>query len=163
MVKDKRTQDTHQTITILRATESDSKDIWEWRNDELTKQMSISADCVSWEIHRSWFERNLVDPNRYLYLGVLNDDQKIGMCRFDVHANKNIAEVSININPKFRSRGLSSQLLSHAMVKFFEDKRMGLIATIKKSNIGSIKCFTKSGFTFEYEDRNFNYYKYILR
>jgi len=94
------TQDMCQRITVSRATENDSKDIWEWRNDELTKQMSITTDSVSWETHSSWYQKSLVNPNRYLYIGFLNDSEKIGMCRFDLDSNTNIAEVSINLNPQ---------------------------------------------------------------
>ncbi len=67
MVNHTHKQDTCQRISVLRATENDSKDIWEWRNDELTKQMSITNDSVSWETHSSWYEKSLVNPNRYLY------------------------------------------------------------------------------------------------
>ena len=157
------TQDTCQRITVLRATENDSKDIWEWRNDELTKQMSITTDSVSWETHSSWYEKSLVNPNRYLYLGVLNDNEKIGMCRFDVEVNTNIAEVSINLNPQHRNKKLSSQLLSQAIAKFCEERNTDLSATIKKTNVGSIKCFTKSGFTFEREDNDYNYYTHAAK
>ena len=159
MEKDTHTQDTCQRISVLRATENDSKDIWEWRNDELTKQMFITTDSVSWETHSSWYKKSLVNPNLYLYLGFLNDDKKIGMCRFDVDVNTNIAEVSLNLNPQQRRKKLSYQLLSQAITKFCEEQNTDLAARIKKSNIGSIKCFTKIGFTFEREDNDYNYYK----
>jgi UDP-MurNAc hydroxylase len=154
-----RTQDTCQRISVLRATENDSIDIWEWRNDELTKKMSITTDSVSWETHSSWYEKSLVNPNRYLFLGYLNGDTKIGMCRFDVDVNTNIAEVSINLNPQQRSKKLSYQLLSQSIAKFCEEQNIDLAATIKKSNIGSIKCFIKSGFTFEREHNGYNFYR----
>ena len=152
-------KDTYQGLTVLRTTENDSKDIWEWRNDEQTKQMSISGSSVSWETHSSWYERSLVNPNRYLYLGFMNGNEKIGMCRFDVDVKTNIAEVSINLNPQHRNKKLSSQLLSQAITKFCEEKNTDLAAKIKKTNLGSIKCFTKSGFTFEREDQDYNYYR----
>lgn len=159
MTKQPHTQDTCQRIVVLRATENDSKAIWQWRNDELTKQMSITTDSVSWETHSSWYEKSLVNPNRYLYLGILNYNEKIGMCCFDIDVNTNIAEVSINLNPKHRGKKLSSKLLSQAITKFCEERNTDLAATIKKSNIGSIKCFAKNGFVFEREDNDYNYYR----
>jgi len=153
------TQDMIQRISILRATENDSKDIWEWRNDELTRKMSITTDKLSWETHSSYYEKSLVNQNCYFYLGFLNNCIKIGVCRFDVDVNTNIAEVSINLNPQQRSKKLSSQLLSQAITKFCEERNTDLAATIKKSNIASIKCFTKCGFTFEREDKYYNYYR----
>ena len=71
-VTDEDVENKSESINILKATKSDAKDIWEWRNDEQTKQMSISAGTVSWETHSSWYERSLVNPNRYLYLGFMN-------------------------------------------------------------------------------------------
>jgi|AntAceMinimDraft_12_1070368.scaffolds.fasta_scaffold66191_1 L-amino acid N-acyltransferase YncA len=159
MVRDTPTPDTCQRINVLRATENDSKDIWEWRNDELTKQMSITTDSVSWETHSNWYEKSLINPNCYFYLGFVNNNEKIGMCRFDVDINTNIAEVSINLNPKHRSRKLSSQLLSQAIATFYKERNIDLVATIKKTNIGSIKCFTRSGFIFEREDNEYKYYQ----
>jgi UDP-2,4-diacetamido-2,4,6-trideoxy-beta-L-altropyranose hydrolase len=152
-------QDKCQLLTVLRATENDSKDIWEWRNHELTKQMSKTTESVSWGAHSSWYEKSLVNPNRYLYLGFLNDNEKIGICRFDVEVKTNTAEVSINLNPQHKGKKLSSQLLSQAIAKFCEERNTYLAATIKKTNIKSIKCFTKNGFTFEREDNDFKYYK----
>ena len=159
MTNDKHTQDKSQRVTVLRATENDLKDIWEWRNDELTIHMSITTDSVSWETHSSWYKKSLVNTNCFFYLGFVNHNEKIGMCRFDVEANTNIAEVSINLNPQHRNKKLCSQLLSQAIVKFCEERNTDLAATIKKTNIGSIKCFTKCGFTFEREDNDYNYYK----
>lgn len=153
-------KDTSHHLIVLRASETDSKDIWEWRNDALTKQMSISSDSISWETHNIWFQKSLLNPNCYLYLGFVDGIEKIGMCRFDVASSANIAQVSLNLNPKHRNKRLSSQLLSQALDMFFEERNVDLVATIKKINTASIKCFTKSGFTFESEDADYNHYKY---
>jgi len=163
MMKNTDEQDKCQRITVLRATENDSKDIWEWRNDELTKKMSITTDSVSWETHSSWYQKSLVNQNRYLYIGFLNDSEKIGMCRLDLDSNTNISEVSINLNPQHRSKKLSSQLLSQTIAKYLEDKNTDLVARIKKTNILKIKCFAKCGFTFEREDSDYNYYKKVAK
>lgn len=154
------TKDTFQGITVSRATLDDSKDIWQWRNDEQTKLMSITTDDVSWETHSTWYERSLVNPNRYLYVGYVNNNEKVGMCRFDIDTEKGVAEVSINLNPLYRSKKLSSQLLSTAMKNFCGEKKMDLVATIKRANIGSMKCFTKIGFTFDRDDNGYDYYRY---
>ena len=34
-------------ITVLRANINDTKNIWEWRNDELTKKMSVTPDKLN--------------------------------------------------------------------------------------------------------------------
>ena len=132
MVKDTDNQDIYQNMTILRATKNDSKDIWSWRNDELTKKMSITTDNVQWDTHSAWYEASLINPNRYLYIGSINNE-KIGMCRVDIDIENNIAEVSINVNPLHRGKKLSSHLLSKGIAAFFEQHHeIHLIAIIKK-------------------------------
>lgn len=150
-----------EDITVLRATSDDSLDIWKWRNDKLARQMSITSGSIGWEEHNAWYKKSLVSATRFLYVGFLNENQseKIGVCRFDIDLNRNVAEVSVNLNPRFRNKKLSSRLLSQAIAKFFEDQNIDLIARIKKINFDSIKCFTRSGFTFEREDGDYAYYR----
>ena len=42
-----------------KANESDSKDILDRRNDELTRQMSHTTDLVEWDGHSGWFASSL--------------------------------------------------------------------------------------------------------
>ncbi len=159
MAKEKNSYGAGQKITVVRATRNDSTDIWEWRNDELTTQMSLTPGGVSWEAHTNWYEKSLITPSRHIYIGHLPSGKKIGVCRFDVAAERNTAEVSINLNPQYRGKGLSSQLLSVAISRFWKNSSMELLATVKKENIGSIKCFETAGFTFEREDGECMYYR----
>ena len=152
-------QSTRQNVTVLRAAINDSRDIWKWRNDELTKRMSILNEDISWEAHSAWYQNTLSNPNRYLYLGLINDIEKIGLCRFDIDTEISTAEVSINLNPQYRGMRFSSKLLTAAITKFCTERDTDLVATIRKANFASIKCFTNSGFLFEYEDSQYNYYR----
>lgn len=153
-----------RTVLIKEATLDDSKDLWRWRNDEATRAMSVSTDSVAWDSHSSWFEKSLLNPNRFLYVGLLEEDQtKVGMCRYDVDVDKRVAEVSINLNPAVRGMGLSSTLLSDSMKAFFAERSMDLVATIKKKNLASIKCFVKSGFELDSEDEVYQYYVFRLQ
>ena len=50
--------------------ESNSKDILDRRNDELTRQMSHTTDLVEWDGHSGWFASSLTNPNRLLVMCV---------------------------------------------------------------------------------------------
>jgi hypothetical protein len=108
MTKRKREQYSSHKLTVSKATENDSADIWKWRNDTHTLQMSITTDEVSWEAHSSWYNNSLKNKNRYLYVGIIDTINKVGMCRFDIDENKNTAEVSINLNPDSLSTTLKN-------------------------------------------------------
>ena len=84
-------------------------------------------------------ERNKIETD--------NESKKINsICRFDFNASENCAEVSINLNPEMRGKGLASKLLFHSIKKYREGNLIQLKATIKKENIASIKIFKKCDF-----------------
>jgi RimJ/RimL family protein N-acetyltransferase len=150
-------QESRQALTIRRAVEADSKDIWQWRNDPTTKANSINSDDVSWENHCVWYQKSLQNPDRFLYIGIDPTDQKIGMCRFDISGDE--AEVSINLNPAFRNQKLSEPLLISSIRQFYKSSNIVLLATIKHFNIASQQCFKKTGFTHISEDSEYKYYQ----
>lgn len=145
-------------ITIIRATAHDSKDIWLWRNDAETRAMSLSSDEISWEAHSRWFGQSLADRNRFIFIGIDAASEKIGMSRFDVDPKALTANVSINLNPLMRGRKLSSILLGKSIETFWSLKALPLTATVRKTNIASIKCFEKCGFGLALSDDTFNFY-----
>lgn len=158
-------ENTLQTISVIRAAQSDSKDVWEWRNDEFSRRMSITTDPIAWETHRVWFENSLADPNRYLFIACIDNEragagvEKAGICRFDLDPEKKIAEVSINLNPRYRNKRLSAQILSAAIETFAQTHKVDLLATIRTTNTGSIKCFTQCGFKLASEDCDYALFK----
>ena len=72
-----RKQYSGQLVSIHKATEEDSKDIWIWRNDEKTRKMFTSTEEVSWEAHKIWYDISLKNKNRYLFVGILEPENKI--------------------------------------------------------------------------------------
>jgi hypothetical protein len=42
-------------MKIRHALESDSKYLWQWRNDPQTRQNSVNQDEISWGDHNNWF------------------------------------------------------------------------------------------------------------
>ena len=75
-----------------------------------------------------------------------NDNVFIGQVRYD-KISKDIAEVSIYLNPYFFSRGFGTKLLKHTSNSAFNLLNVSeLTAYIKKTNTVSIKTFEKVGY-----------------
>lgn len=148
---------THK-FQIRRATESDSKAIWEWRNDPLSRRMFVSQNEVSWDEHTHWFSQSLVNPNRYLFVGFLLTQERVGVCRFDVDATGKRAEVSINLNPAMRGKKYAAPFLSQAIHQLWETHSIELTAKVRKDNSASLKCFVRCGFVLEREDGEYRHY-----
>ena len=130
---------------------SDLKDIFEWRNDFLSRRMSIISEMVTLAEHNQWFQNSLKNPRRRIYIGLI-DDQKIGVVRFDLNVDASQSEVSINLNPKLRGNGYGYTLLSKSIILYKQSNDLSLIARIKKGNKASIKIFSRCKFRIKSED-----------
>ena len=149
-------------IEVRLATFSDSKDIFEWRNDSHTRQMLHNSKLVKWNEHESWFEETLGNCNRCLLICVDKKDEKVGVVRFDISDNS--AELSINLSPQKHGKGLA-KLCLNAAIQYFKSyfpKHKKLKAEIKKINRASQKSFEGIGFEFEKEVDGVRHYTLIL-
>lgn len=125
-------------MKLRRAATHDAADILAWRNDPTTRAMARSPDPVEAVEHDAWFASALCDPTRALLIGEL-DEGKVGMVRIDRSAETG---VSINLNPAFRGRGLSLDLLNAALA----NEAGPILAIIRPNNAASIRLFEWAGF-----------------
>jgi RimJ/RimL family protein N-acetyltransferase len=136
-------------IKVREASESDSEDIFTWRNDETTRRMSFTSDKVDWLGHSKWFESSLKNKQRALYIcEYFSSKRSIGIVRFDIDTNNAI--ISINLNPSERGKGLSKECIKESINRFIEDyvDIKEIWAEIKQSNKASQCAFISVGFEF---------------
>jgi RimJ/RimL family protein N-acetyltransferase len=117
---------------------SDLQDVFDWRNDHFIRSMFLSSEAVSLNEHIDWYQRSLKNPNRRIYIGLIND-LKVGVVRFDFNEDTKQSEVSINLNPLLRGNGFGFSLLSKSISVYKQSKDTTLIATVKKENDASLK------------------------
>lgn len=123
----------------------DSQRIWQWRNDPVTRAMSVTTEEIPWERHRAWYAQAAADPSRVLLLAS-EGEAAVGMVRFDLRALAD-AEVSINLNPQVRGSGQGRRVLAAACRWGFSALHRDCIyATIKPDNLRSIRTFEATGF-----------------
>jgi len=146
-------------IKIRSAKENDSKDIFEWRNDEITREMSHSSEIIEWENHSRWFSSSLGSKSRILLICEDDCNEKIALIRFDIFESNSV--ISINLNPTQRGKGLAKSCLIRS-IEFFSKEYIeieNLIAQIKENNIASQKTFLGIGFTKYNLEKNVGLYK----
>lgn len=145
--------DRRAEIKVRAAQQSDSKVIFEWRNDELTRQMFRASEIVKWDEHCNWFAATLQNSNRCLLMCYSDQAKNIAVVRFDVEDD--FAEVSINLSPSERGKGFAPKCLLLAVDVFEKEYSFvrKLIAEIKTSNVASKKSFEKVGFTL-YDEKD---------
>lgn len=126
------------------ATEADAQILWLWRNDPQARLASQSSSGpIPWPAHERWVADALSDPKTRLFIAE-RDGLPIGMVRFD-DANGG-HEVSINMRPDARGKGVGGRILEEACRKFAGRDPAPLIAIIHGSNTPSRHIFEKCGF-----------------
>jgi len=151
-------------IVVRRAQMSDAECLFEWRNDEGTRAASISVDELHWSEHVDWLTRVIADPHRFLYIVELDrpeTDPRIAVCRFDLGVDDAAAEVSINLSPAIRGRGLARDCLAAAIAQFRADvpRDLPLTATIRPTNTASVRTFEGLGFQRTGESDGFDRFR----
>jgi len=114
------------------ATIDDARLLSEWRNDDLTRRMSINSEPVAWDSHVNWLTSRLSCDEPGLY--VAEDGEPVGTIRIDGE------EISYTVSPNHRGRGVAKAMLSLAHALFGAK-----IAKIKPENLASIRAATASG------------------
>ena len=132
-------------INIRVAMSSDCSEVYAWRSDPISVSMFCSASIPSYEEHKDWFNSSLNSAERTLYIGQMGSI-KIGVCRFDRNSRRGSAEVSINMNPACRGKGLGKKFLELSIEHFRHANRDDLTAKIKPENEASLKIFKSCGF-----------------
>lgn len=131
----------------IRAVEAqDSSEILRWRNDDVTRAMSLDSELVDVDQHKKWFARLLDDQRRIAFVGTVGR-KAIGWVRFDPLEDRNEFLVSISVAPESRLKGMGSQLLGQALqqLRLSCDEPV-VYAKVKDSNLASLKLFEKHGF-----------------
>ena len=134
-------------INARLAKNSDSKIIYDWRNDELTRQMSHETDFLKWNEHREWYKSLLKNPTKFLLIcEYARSAQRVAVVRFDIEITK--ALISINMSPAMRGQRMAKPCLQSA-INFFSvlcPTVNILIAEVKTANTASQRTFESVGF-----------------
>lgn len=100
------------SVKVRLASEKDSIDIMSWRNHPSIRAVSHNNEPITVENHERWMDGVLRDQSRALLIGYRDEQQQIGVVRFDMAGD--CAEVSIYLAPGLGEQGLGVELLESA-------------------------------------------------
>lgn len=147
------------SIALRLASQDDCRQLFEWRNDPTTVEMSLVSEPVAWEDHVRWFNSVLENPVRHL-LVASDGTESFGTVRFD--EIDDTAEISITVSPEKRGQGVGGLLLQIAAD--WAKQELGLdriLAQIKATNPASIAIFKKAGYEITSEVEVLSLVKYL--
>ena len=133
----------------LREATMDDKDLlFEWANDPVVRSESFHSGRISYEEHCKWFDRIMSDENELQFV-LVSLSENIGQARLTIKDGD--AVVSYSIAPDKRGQDLGNEVIRLLQEEVRKNSRIHrLVAQVKPSNIASMKCFEKNGFTEEY-------------
>jgi UDP-2,4-diacetamido-2,4,6-trideoxy-beta-L-altropyranose hydrolase len=99
-------------IEMRLANESDSADLIFWRNHPSIRAVSRNHEPITAVDHARWLNEVLQDENRVLLIGCRDEQQPVGVVRFDMSVEG--AEISIYLVPGLSEQGLGAALLASA-------------------------------------------------
>lgn len=132
-------------IKIRKATLSDSRILFEWSNDPITRANSFNSNSIDWYEHEKWIEKKLKNPDSHIYIAY-ESNFLLGVVRFEITPDETI--IGITISPNNRGQGLGNKIIQLGCNEFWKSNTNDIIAYIKNENISSIKAFEKAGFKF---------------
>lgn len=132
-------------IVLRRATESDCARIHHWRNAREIRCFAIDSAPISYETHLQWYMAVLVDPNRVLLIGEI-DDEPVGVLRYE--KDSECATVSVYLVPGNEGLGIGTSLIEEGSLWVEEnwpDIKV-IRAPIRAGNDASRAAFQSAGF-----------------
>lgn len=132
-------------VQIRRATLSDSRTLFEWRNHPAIRAVSNQTAPLDYARHEQWVASVLSDADRPLLIGE-QSGAPMGVARFDIVTDS--AEVSIYLVPGVTRAGLGSDLLAAAecWLRQHRPDVATLKATVLDDNTASHRLFLRSGY-----------------
>ena len=132
----------HQ-LKLRLARAEDAPLYYDWVNEPEVRYQSFQTEPISWELHQTWFQKKLGDPN--CYLGVLEAETlPVGQIRFDLKGEEAIVDYSLDV--LVRGRGWATQLIRLGMQLLRNTQITYLRADVKPENTASRMVFLRLGF-----------------
>ncbi|QHG73087.1 GNAT family N-acetyltransferase [Ensifer adhaerens] len=127
-------------MDLRKATIEDAKLLFDWRNDQRTREMSRETLELAWENHVSWLATRLQRDDHGVYIAEING-VPVGTIRIDHD------EISYTVAPEQRRKGVGEAMLLEAK-KAFGQK----VAEVKRENMASVKIAERAGHIVKFID-----------
>jgi len=116
----------------------DARILFEWRNDPVTRQASLSTDEIKFENHLCWLKKSLQNPARRIYISSIGT-QNVGSVRIDRSSCS--WNLSWTVAPNWRGKGVGKIMVSNVV----KSLSLPVTAEIRVNNIPSIKIAEAAG------------------
>ena len=142
-----------RAITLAPARDEHSPFVWRLRNAPAVRAASINTDRITKAEHDVWWELRTLENNLVLadLWIILDNGAHCGYVRLDNQRDANwTASVSIAISADHRGRGIATDVLRRLLPSRARTiGYLGLRATVRRDNPGSLIAFLKAGYRLQ--------------
>jgi RimJ/RimL family protein N-acetyltransferase len=125
---------------------SDIEEIFKWRNDLDTIKYSKTRRGVQQIEHSNWFYEITSSPNTIIKVAEI-DKVPVGVIIFSKINDPNNIEISINIAPESRKKGVGSNLILLGEMELLKTvNKARIVAVVDSRNKKSLKVFQKNNY-----------------
>jgi UDP-2,4-diacetamido-2,4,6-trideoxy-beta-L-altropyranose hydrolase len=137
--------ETARPMTLRPAALSDARSLYNWRNDETVRRLSLNNAAIVWDDHVAWLTTKLREPDHFHWI-VERSGAPCGAVRFDVADGA--ARVSIVIAPERRGAGLGALVLAEGEKRLLAARSdvKRFVADIRPENRASQRLFAAAGY-----------------
>lgn len=145
-------------VAVRRATLADSRNLFQWRDHPVVREVSRCSEPLEWDAHRRWLESILLDPSRELLIGV-KAGRPIGVVRFDILDDTAEVSIYLVVEPMpfdegqvgagiAEARGAGADLLAaaEAWLALNRPTARCLVAEVIRENQPSHRLFRSAGY-----------------
>ncbi|MEM1156929.1 MAG: UDP-2,4-diacetamido-2,4,6-trideoxy-beta-L-altropyranose hydrolase [Verrucomicrobiota bacterium] len=133
-----------EAVSLREACISDERQVWEWANDALVREMSFNQAEILWKDHQNWYRQQLKSAEVLFYIAS-DDDGPLGQVRFTKTGDHSV--ISMSLASRARGKGLGSCLIHKATVEYFNKLAVDeVIGYVKTNNAPSLNSFRQAGY-----------------
>lgn len=137
-------------LTLRDLLPEDAVDIVAWRSSPQVYCFFKHPHQLSLEEHLNWYSsRYIYDQNRYDYMGIDNQGERVGVFGIRRHQEGDpAAEISYLLAPGFCGKGFASEAVLELMAFCRNEwKSKFVLAEIHRDNLDSLRFVQRLGFT----------------
>lgn len=129
-----------EKLTYREACFSDSKFLYEWSNELITRKNSLNKEPIKWEDHNKWFNLKLANKKE-CKIFIFLQKHPIGVLRLDKISEG--FKISFSVDKNYRGKGLGFRMVNQIINEFSE---LNFYAEVIGENENSNRIFIKNGF-----------------
>lgn len=147
-----------QKVYLRQVAFEDARQLYEWRNDTVTRKNSFNTEVISYDNHKAWLKKVIAEKSIYLYILVC-EFVSVGQIR--VKILDGIGIISYSIDHNYRGLGYGKLILKLLEDKFYSDQIActELIGLVKEDNTPSQKAFVALEYQCRHQKEGYQYNK----